>query len=63
MRTVKTLIRLGGCQADLSLHMPFCWFCHKAGHISFLCILFCFNMCLAGSASPKLDFCSNHALN
>ena len=36
MRTAKTLIRLGGAQADLSLrwaHMPFCWFCHVAAQI------------------------------
>ena len=36
MWTAKTLIRLGGCQADLSprwAHMPFCWFCHQAVHI------------------------------
>ena len=36
MRTAKTLIRLGGRQADLSLicaHMPFCWFCHEAPHL------------------------------
>ena len=49
MRTVKTLIRLGWCQADLSLHwahMPLCWFCHKAGHISFLCILFHVSICV-----------------
>ena len=35
-RTAKTLIRLGGCQADLSLRWaqrPFCWFCHEVAHI------------------------------
>ena len=35
MQTAKTLIRLGGCQADLSLRwarMPFGWFCHAAAH-------------------------------
>ena len=37
MRTAKTLIRLADAQADLSLrwaHMPFCWFCHEAAHIT-----------------------------
>ena len=32
MRTAKT-----DAQADLSLgwaHMPFCWFCHEAAHLS-----------------------------
>ena len=36
MRTAKNLIRLGGCQADLSLggaHMSFCWFSREAAHI------------------------------
>ena len=35
MRTAKTLIRL----ADMSLrwaHMPFCWFCHEAAHITMM---------------------------
>ena len=47
MRTVKILIRLGGCsdwadaQADLSLRwaqMPFCWFCHEAAQFEF-CVI------------------------
>ena len=36
MRTAKTLIRLDGAQADLSLrwaHRSFCWFCHSAAHM------------------------------
>ena len=35
-RTAKTLIRLGGCPADLILRwalMSVCWFCHEAAHI------------------------------
>ena len=35
MRTAKTLIRLGGCQADIIRWActPFCWFCHDAAQI------------------------------
>ena len=35
---MKTLIRLGGCPADLSfrrVHMSFCWICHAAAYLSF----------------------------
>ena len=36
MRTVKTLIRLGGCpgwsESSLGAH-SFCWFCHVAAHM------------------------------
>ena len=38
MRTVRTLIRLGDAQANLSLrwaHTPFCWFCHEATQFIF----------------------------
>ena len=37
MRTVNTLISPADAQADLSLswvHIPFCWFCRTAAHIS-----------------------------
>ena len=47
MHTAKTLIRRGGCPADLSLrwaHMPFCWFCHEAAHLNCTSIDY-FGMC------------------
>ena len=34
--TAKTLIRLGGCQADTEPSLgaqSLCWFCHKAAHL------------------------------
>ena len=37
MQTAKTLSDWADAQADLSLrwaHMPFCWFCHEAAHMS-----------------------------
>ena len=37
LSALQRLIRLCGCQADLSLrraHMPFCCFCHKTAHMS-----------------------------
>ena len=37
MRTVKTLIRLGDAQSDLSLrwaHKSFCWFCHAPAQMT-----------------------------
>ena len=40
MRTVKTLIRLGGCpswsESSLGAH-SFCWFCHVAAQFCFFC--------------------------
>ena len=39
MRTVKTLIRLGGCpsSSESSLGIQsFCWFCHEAAQICFV---------------------------
>ena len=37
MRTAKNSSDWVDIQADLSLrwaHMPFCWFCHEAAHVS-----------------------------
>ena len=56
MRTAKTLIRLGGCQADLSFrwpHMPICWFCHEAAQV---CLVSEVSFLKYKSSHNKYDF-------
>ena len=56
MRTA--MIRLGGCQSDLSLcwaHMPFCWFCHVVAHFSYF-FTKTYIVGLSRSASPSNEY-------